>query len=149
MRHDDHEFHEKLLKLADLFLKYVKVMTEDIHDIGELLFSAHSAALTFTNDKGDKMSATIKVGGTAKAVFTEFDGPNGSGNVVPPIGPVVFESDNTAVATVDVNGVVTGVSAGSCNISGLDQGNNLSAKDSLTVGAVSVAQSATLVLTAQ
>jgi hypothetical protein len=117
------------------------------HEIG-LLF--HSAQLRFVDEKGDLlMPATIKVGATASAVFTEFDGPNGTGNPVPAIGPVNFASDNQAVATVDANGLATGVGAGSANISALDGGNGLTASDVLTVEAVApVAVSATLALTA-
>lgn len=147
MRHDDHEFHEKLLKLADLFLKYVKEMKEDIHGIGEAVFSAHSATLTFTSDKGESMnSVTIVVGKTAQATLNEWDGLNGAGNKVPPIGPVVYQSDNAAIATVDPStGVITGVAAGVCNITGVDQGNNLSASGVCTVQeGVVKAQSATL-----
>lgn len=106
--------------------------------------SAKSATLSFGEEKG--MPASISVGKTATAVFTEWDGPNGTGNKVPPSGAVNYASDNTSVATVDANGVATGVAPGTCNISGTDSVNGLSASDSLTVNAV--AQSATLVLTA-
>ena len=97
------------------------------------------------------MPATILVGATATAVFTEFTGPGGTGVTIPPIGAVSFASDNAAVATVDpASGIATGVSAGTANISGTDAGNSLTASDVLTVTAAPppVAQSATLVLTA-
>lgn len=95
------------------------------------------------------MPATIHINGKgAQATFTEFDGPNGTGDKVAPIGPVVFASDNTAIAAVDpASGLVTAVAVGSCNISGTDQGNNLTASDSLTV-APAPAVSATLTLSA-
>jgi Big-like domain-containing protein len=107
------------------------------------------ATLTFINLKGDPlMPATIHIDGNgAKAVFTEFDQPGGTGNQVPPIGPVVFSSDNPAVATVDQNGNVAAVAAGTANISAIDQGNDLTASDAITVTA-DVAVSATMVLTA-
>jgi uncharacterized protein YjdB len=92
--------------------------------------------------------ATIHVNGNgAVAVFTEFDMPGGTGNVVPPIGPVTFASDNTAVATVDSNGNCAAVAPGTANISATDAGNSLTASDVLTVTAAP-AVSATLVLTA-
>lgn len=96
------------------------------------------------------MPATIVVGGAgAKFTFTEFDGPNGTGNVVAPLQEVQYSSDNVAVATVDGAGNVTAVSAGTANITGLDGGNGLTASDVLTVTAVvPVAVSATGVLTA-
>lgn len=80
------------------------------------------------------------------AVFTEFSLPNGRGIVVPPVGKVTYTSDNPAVATVDpASGQLTYVAAGVANISGADDGNGLTASDSLTVSAVT-AQSATLVI---
>lgn len=80
------------------------------------------------------------------AVFTEFDGTNGTGNIVPAIGPVIFGSDNPSVATVDANtGALTYVSAGVANISGTDAGNGLTDSSALTVSAA-VAVSATLTL---
>ena len=89
------------------------------------------------------MPATVQVGKTASAVFTEFDA---QGNKVPPVGAVTFASDFTAVATVDPSsGVATGVSIGTANISAVDAGDNLTASDVLTV--VDTATSATLVLT--
>lgn len=100
--------------------------------------------------KGVLMPATIQVGGLgATFTFTEFSGPAGTGSIVPPLQPIVFASDNTAVATVDASGNVTAVAAGTANISGSDPGNSLSASDVLTVQAAQlVAVSATGVLTA-
>lgn len=93
------------------------------------------------------MPLTIKVGGKATATLKEWDGPNGTGNEVPPIGPVSYMSDNPSVATVDAaTGSITGVAPGTANLTGTDGGNSLSASDVLTVEAV--AQSATLSLAA-
>jgi uncharacterized protein YjdB len=81
------------------------------------------------------------------AVYQEFDGLNGTGNKVPPVGAVVYASDNPAVAVVDpATGALVYVSAGTAVISASDNG-NFPASDTLTVVA-SVAQSATLTLTA-
>lgn len=93
------------------------------------------------------MSVTILVGKTAQANWQEWSGPNGTGDKLPPAGPVTFSSSAPGVATVDPNsGVVTGVALGSATISGTDSANNLSASDTVTVA--EVAQSATLTLTA-
>ena len=97
------------------------------------------------------MPATINIGGTANSLFQEWTGPSGTGTVVPNAGTIAYTSDNTAVATVDpATGVATGVGAGTCNITGTDPANNLTASDSLTVNqpAPPPAQSATLTLTA-
>jgi len=98
------------------------------------------------------MPAKIAVGGKgATFTFTEFDGPNGTGNVVPPSGPITYASDNTAVATVDATGQVAAVSPGVANITGVDPAspNKVAAGDVVTVtAAAAVAVSATGVLTA-
>ena len=100
-----------------------------------------------------QMPAIIVVGGNgAKAVFTEYTGLNGSGDVIAPLGPVQYASSDANVATVDSNGNVLAVGAGSCSISAKDTVNGLSASDTLTVqpqvAPPPVAQSATLVLSA-
>lgn len=93
------------------------------------------------------MPADIAVGQTATAVLHEWTGPGGTGLEVAPIGPVSYSSDNASIASVDPNtGLVTGMAAGTANITGTDAGNGLSASDSVTVS-VPVAVSATLVIT--
>ena len=95
------------------------------------------------------MPATIHINGNgAQATFTEFDQANGLGNVIPPIGPVVFSTSDATVATVDPNsGLCAAVGVGSCSITGTDQGNSLTASDTLTV-TEATAVSATLTLAA-
>jgi len=83
----------------------------------------------------------------AQATFTEFDGPNGTGNQVPPVGAVTFSSSATNIATVDpASGKVTPIAAGTATITGTDAGNSLTASDTLTV--TDTAVSATLTLAA-
>jgi hypothetical protein len=120
------------------------VIESGILEIIHLLNRPQSATLTL---KGEHGMATIEVGKTATSQFQEWTGPSGSGEVVPNAGTINYTSDNQAVATVDANGVATGVAPGTCNISGTDSVNNLTASDSLTVTAPA-AQSATLTLTA-
>lgn len=56
---------------------------------------------------------------------------------IPPIGPLVYASDNTAVVTVDpTGGIATLVAAGTANVSVIDQGNNLTDTVAFTVTAV-------------
>jgi len=79
---------------------------------------------------------TVKMGDKpGGAVFQEWDGPNGTGNKVPPVGVVGYVSDNPAVATVDpVTGAFAYISPGTANITGSDNGvGGLSATDQLTV----------------
>lgn len=131
--------------------RLLRELIEKVEKIEHYLFRAKSATLTFKGE--NTMPATIVVGGKgAQAVFTEFDGPNGTGNKVAPAGNVIFESDNTGAATVNPSsGAITAVGAGTANISGLDQGNQITAQDQVTVTAAPpppTAQSATLVIAA-
>jgi hypothetical protein len=113
-----------------------------------------SAILTIASGiQGDDMPATIQVGGSgAKAIYQEFDGPNGTGNPVKPVGTVAFASDNPSVATVDQQGNVTAVSPGTANISASDSGAPAvpAAHDAVTVvaGNTGTPVSATLTITA-
>jgi Bacterial Ig-like domain (group 2) len=94
---------------------------------------AVSATLILLTKRGENtMPLTVPLGTPVVAVFAEWDGPNGTGNQVPDAGPINYTSDNTAVASVDADGNVTGLSAGSANISGVDSVNGLSAQDSVT-----------------
>lgn len=95
------------------------------------------------------MSATLKVGGTATAVYKEFTGPNGSGDEIAPIQQPQFSSSDESIATVDSNGFITAVAPGTVTITGTDAGNGLSASDSAEVQSETpppVAQSATLTI---
>lgn len=83
----------------------------------------------------------------AKAVFKEFDGPNGTGNEVAPIGPLVLTSDNPAVAVVNPDGTITLVGVGTANFTEVDSANQLQGSDVLTV-TPAMAKSATLTLVA-
>ena len=94
------------------------------------------------------MPASIVVGKTATSTWQEWSGPNGTGDKLPPAGPVTYASSDATIATVDANtGVVTGVAAGTATITGTDGTNSLTASDTVTVTA-EVAVSATLTLTA-
>lgn len=125
-----------------------------LKEIKYILTPAVSATAHFVDEEGDiLMPATIVVGGNgAKFVFTEFSGPNGTGSIVPPSGPITYASDAPSVATVDSDGNVTAVAPGTANISGLDpaSANQVTASDVCTVTAAPppVAVSATGVLTA-
>lgn len=132
-------------------LEQLKRMTAGIVIITENIYAiigqrAVRATLHFKSPIGVTiMPASIAVGKTATAVFTEFDA---GGVAVAPVGAVTFTSDNPAVATVDpTSGIATGVTAGTANISAVDAGNSLTAADALTVTAA-LAVTATLVLTA-
>jgi len=97
------------------------------------------------------MPATLTaVGQTATSVYQEWDGPNGTGNPLPPAGPVSYASSDSSIATVDPSsGQVTAVANGTATISATDSANSLSASDIVTVAiSAATAVSATLVITA-
>lgn len=147
----EHWQQQEIIRLLKEEMRFNRhALLEILHDIKLLINRPQSATLNLqVNQPGEPdMPATIQVGKTANSLFQEWTGPNGTGTVVPNAGAVAFTSDNPAVATVDpASGVATGVSVGSCNISGTDPANNLTASDSLTVTAAT-AVSATLTLTA-
>lgn len=109
--------------------------------------------------KGELNMITVKLGARPLFTFTEFDGPNGTGNKVKPSGPITFASDNPSVAAVSSNqrpnadgfGVdvdVVTISPGVANITGVDTAsqNKVAAGDVLTVQVAAIAVSATGVL---
>lgn len=115
-----------------------------ILEILERVFTARSATLSIG---GNTMPADILIGGTATAVLHEFTGAGGTGMEVAPIGPVAYDSSDTTIATVDsVSGAITGVAVGTATINGIDNGNGLTASDTVNVHAAT-AVSATLVIT--
>jgi hypothetical protein len=88
------------------------------------------------NLKAKGSAASIHINSTtAQVTFQEFDGPNGSGNPVPPVGPVAFLSDTPATLTVDSNGKITPVAVGTATITTTDTGNSLSDSNFVTVTA--------------
>jgi Bacterial Ig-like domain (group 2) len=79
------------------------------------------------------MPLSVPVGATGVVLAVVEKDANG--NIVSSAAPLTYASDNTAVATVDSNGNVTPLSAGTANISSTDPGVTppLTASDSLTV----------------
>lgn len=131
------------LRVGNCALHAIVELLEEIEELLE-----KSEGTSAVSAKGELMPASIALNGHgALFTFTEFDGPNGTGNKVPPIGVIAYASDNPAVATVDASGNVTAIGVGSALISGTDPGNGLTASDQLTV-TPAVAISATGVLTA-
>ena len=123
----------------------------------ELQPPAQSATLhlwTMVDSKGVAMPLTLQVNGPGGSIapppvgsaagvgFQEWDGANGTGNQVAPIGPMQYTSAAPAIVAVDANGNLTAVAAGQAEVTALDTGNNLQASDLITV--VDVAVSATL-----
>lgn len=69
-----------------------------------------------------------------RAALVEFDGPNGTGNVIPAVGVSSFSSSDPTVATVDaLTGALAYQKAGVTVITGTNPGNGISASGTLTV----------------
>lgn len=93
------------------------------------------------------MPATLSIGQTGTAVYTEFSGLNGTGVALPAAGPVTFSSSDPSIATVDpTSGLVTAVAPGTAIITGADSANGLSASDAVSDQPIT-AQSAIVVVT--
>jgi len=94
-----------------------------------------SSVLVIKTIKGEFKMLTVHVNDKpGVAVYQEFDGPNGTGNKVPPVGTVSYSSSDPTVATVDsTTGQLAYLKAGSTVITGNDSGVSLPASDTLTV----------------
>jgi hypothetical protein len=143
-----------LLLVLERIERELRRQSEELEYIREVLaVTVHHQALsaTLTFEGVSTMPATILVGGKgAKVIFTEYDGLGGTGNTVAPIQPPVFSSSDATVASTDQSGNVTAVAVGSVTITVTDEGNGLTASDSVSVLAATagLAKSATAVATA-
>lgn len=141
----------QLLNLVEDFLDLIEDLIElgVSNDILEHLFEiilsiiasqsggkAASAVLYFRDLKGELlMDVTVHLNDVALvAQQVEFDGPNGTGNIVANIGPTSYTSADPTIATVDpVSGQLKYLKAGTVAISGLNAGNQLSSVGNLTI----------------
>lgn len=127
-------------------LSEIYILDLEIADELRLLLehrTAVSSVLKFQTLEGETtMPLTVHVNDVpGKAIYQEFDGPNGTGNKVPPTGTVTYSSSDPTVATVDpITGALAYLKAGSTVISASDAG-NLPASDTLTVTAAPAASS--------
>jgi len=142
--------HELLLQI----LHEIEEVERDVAEIKRILRQrkkAVSAVLFFEDSKGElSMDVTVHLNDSPlKAVQVEFDGPNGSGNSVPNIGPTSYTSSDPTVATVDpVSGFLKYLKAGVTTITGLNAGNGLTSSGVLSVIS-GLAQSAELQFVSQ
>lgn len=124
--------------------EFDRLLQEQGHKIRKILHLLHcrskvavSSILTFVDKKGDSfnMDITVHINDSPLAAFlAEFDGPNGTGNPVPGIGPTTYLSADPTVATVDpTTGQLAYLKAGSTVISGKNAGNGMNASGTLTI----------------
>jgi hypothetical protein len=135
----DEERNHELHRIADALEKIAHCVCKP----------AIAVSSTLTFKKGENMAQANVSDAPGSYLYQEFDGPGGTGNVVPPTGTVAYASDNPAVATIDaVSGQLTYIAAGVANISASDSGNLPSADPlTLTPGVVVGAVSSTLTFT--
>lgn len=125
IRADNHEHSEQILNL----LGAQKLILQSIADALAPEPSTVSAAIAFG---GSMTPGTLAVGSTLQASFVGLlaDGTVNTATTVST--PPTWASDNASVATVDANGLVTGVGAGSANITAT--GGSLTDADGQVVG---------------
>ena len=121
-----------------LIIRILIIVTRTVDESTGPAALPQSASLTFTTSKGElQMPLTVEVGQSFSAKLHEWSSttPKQGTEVTGP-GPISYMSDNPAVATIDpTSGSGTAVSVGTCNIVGKDDGDGLSATDTLTVTA--------------
>jgi hypothetical protein len=120
---------------------------KELEEIEERLpQAAKSSTLAFKTPKGVlSMDITVHLNDPApqEAVFTEFAGLGGTGQVVPATGVVAFKSSDPTIVSVDpATGQLAYLAVGTATISA-DDGGNLPATGTVTVTAPT-AQSSTL-----
>jgi hypothetical protein len=102
--------------------------------VNALVPRATKLTLLYSLEGGSAMGSPVTnavVGQTYNPSVVESNSTTPS---IPPIGPLVYASDNTAVVTVDpTTGVATMVEAGTANASVIDQGNSLTDSVAFTV----------------
>ena len=131
----DHEILDKLGKLETR----IEQLEYGVERIIQLLEHRAVSLVSQITIGGLSMGAPADIhlnSTTAQVTFAEFDGPNGTGNKVPPVGPVTFTSDTPATLTVDpATGKITPVAIGQATITTKDTGNGLSDTNLVTVSA--------------
>ena len=129
-RHEEKEISRAILIAG-------KEIANAIREVANALVpKATKLTLNYTLEGGTTMGAPVT--GTVGQVFdpTVVES-NPTTPSIQPIGPLVYASDNTAVVSVDPNtGIATLVSAGTANVSVIDQGNSLTDTVAFTVTAV-------------
>jgi hypothetical protein len=138
-------FNREQLNRIELMQREMLRLLKKIFEEFEEFEDEPKIALSAT---GGLMPKSIGQGVKSLFTFTEWDGPAGTGNKVKTSGPIVFASDNEAVATVDNAGqrlnadgfsidvdVISDMQVGVANITGVDPAstNKVAAGDVLTV----------------
>lgn len=131
-------------ELRELYREEARFWHELVRILGEVFPLRARSLISQIVVGGIKMGqpASIHLNSTtAQVKFQEFDGPGGTGNPLPPVGPMNFASDTPATLTVDpATGKITPVAIGTATVTTTDTGNGLSDTNIVTVVA-DVAQS--------
>lgn len=142
--------YEKIFQLLREELHVLAALVREVERLeGMLEPEPASAVLFFQTSTGEtSMPLTVHLNDKpGTAVYKEFAGPNGTGQVVPAKGTVSYQSSDPTVATVDPStGALVYLKAGTTVISASD-GGSLPASDTLTVNEP-IAVSSTLTLNA-
>lgn len=126
----DHELRELYRAETEFFRELTKILKHQFPRKAESLISQIEVGGL---DMGAPASIHLN-STTAQVTFQEFDGPNGTGNPLPPVGPMSYASDTPATLTVDpASGKISPVAVGTATITTTDTGNGLSDTNLVTV----------------
>ena len=99
--------------LVEEFIEFrdrLDVVEETLFDILERLFPPVSAQILLEGEQ--VASISVQVGAAAQTATVEFfDGPDGSGNQVPPQSVPVWSSSDPSVAAIDASADASGLAA--------------------------------------
>lgn len=133
--HEENEIIRELIEQGNL-TRYTILQAADaiVNALAALAPQRATKLVLHYTLKGETMGASVTavVGQVYNPSVVESNAttPN-----IPPIGPLVFATDNAAAVAVDAAGVATMIGSGSANVSVLDQGNGLTDTTAFSVAA--------------
>lgn len=143
---DDKDVIKAIREVGRSIDERLEVISLAISSIANALTQKATRLILLYNLKGgNKMGAPVSgsVGQVFNPTVVESNPTTPS---IPPIGPLVFASDNAAVVTVDAAGNASCVAAGSANVSCMDQGNGLTDTVAFAVSGVTPPPATSLTL---
>jgi|HubBroStandDraft_2_1064218.scaffolds.fasta_scaffold00006_48 hypothetical protein len=148
-KHKLDRLEREFAEIRILLSRIEKLLLQSFPNCGK----AVSAVMVFINARGESQKMDITVNLTdapLQASQVEFSGPNGTGTIIPAIGPTTYTSSDPTICTVDPNtGNLTYVTVGVVTISGNNAGNSLKSSGTVTIVSIVTAQSAVMDFIAQ
>jgi hypothetical protein len=121
-------------KIAEAILTAGIAIAEAIQEVAEALAPRATKLVLHYSLEGGIMGTPVTNAVVGQAYNPSVVESNATTPSIPPIGPLAYVSDNTAVVTVDpTGGLATMVGPGTANVSVTDQGNSLTDSVAFTV----------------